>query len=160
MIKINNFVRYINEKANLWLIFLVYISVAAAFLYINSYDDFLIVRAQRRIHYYSLIPFIPYFIFLWEYKNCTYEKRYSKLRHVSNLIQAPSFIISAISLTILLNPLSLSHTQSVFFANALNDVVSTLFLTIVTYVVDKLIKRKGNELIIKPTPKNYHIQPM
>jgi hypothetical protein len=157
---IKNSINYINQRTYLWLTFVACIIAGAIFLYSNNYNKFLVLMAARRLHFYSLIPVATYIIFILEYKNCSYEKRHTFLRLISNLIQVPNFIISGISLNVLVNPVSLSHTQSAFFTNMFNDVMSTLFLTFMTYVVDTLIKRQCKEFIIKPKPTNYHVQTM
>ena len=143
-------IKYINKNTNLWLIFILTIIFSAAFLYLCNYDTKTLLIIRNYCYWWSLTLFLPYFLFAFECRNYSYENRTLKFRSICNVVQIPCFVITAISLAVLINPVSFAHSSSIFFFNASGDAIMDIFLTAVSYVLNYVINKKNKILIIKP----------
>lgn len=154
------FIQCINKNTNLWLIFVFTLIFNSLFLWVCNYDKIVLMCNQRYAHMWSLILFVPYFLFLYECKQYSYENRNLKFRKICNIVQIPCFVILAINLTILINPFVIHISSSLFFYNSLNDVVMNIVLTVFSYVLNYIINKRSKILLMSPKPQKYTIMPM
>lgn len=153
-------IKCINNNTNLWLIFLLTLLFSCIFLWMCEYDHIVLLNNQKYTHMWSLITYLPYFLFVYECKQYSYENRKLIFRSVSNIIQIPSFIILAISLAILLNPPVLHLTSSLFFYSSVDNVFVGIVLTAASYILNYVINKRSKTLLMRHKPQKYTVIPM